>query len=75
MSVRRGAASSAGQEQRWTSDETLAQEILNLRKALADIEQLIAKADVEQREKLEGIKLSLKLALEAAPFAPRASAH
>ena len=58
-----------------TSEEALAQEIFNIRKALADIGQLMAKADPEQREKLEGIKLSLEIALEAAPLAPRAPAH
>jgi len=38
-----------------------------IRKALIELKQLAAKADPEQRQKLEEIRLRLELALEAAP--------
>lgn len=48
-------------------EQALADEISKIRKALADLEPLVAKADSEQRKKLEEIRLTLELALEAAP--------
>jgi hypothetical protein len=49
------------------TDQALSEEIAKLRKALANVAQLIAAADPDQRQKLEEIRLTLEIALEAAP--------
>ena len=49
------------------TDEVLAHEVTKIRRALLELEGLMAGADPEQRERIEEIRLTLKLALEAAP--------
>ena len=49
------------------SDQVLTDEILKIRKAIAELDRLIAKANPEQREKLKEIRLNLEMALEVAP--------